>query len=73
MDSKSLIDIKISIELVIDKVKEMLTNIEIGILIQKTVIRIKWMINLLNKNMRNPDQHQNHVNINTVVIYSNKA
>ncbi len=57
----------------IDKVKEMLTNIEIGTLIQKKEIKIKWMINLLNKNMHNPDQHQNHVNINTVVIYNNKV
>jgi hypothetical protein len=41
LDSKSIIDIKISIELVIDKVKEMLTNIEIGTLIQKKEIKIK--------------------------------
>jgi hypothetical protein len=31
------------------------------------------MINLQNKNMRNLGQLQNPVNINTVVIYNNKA
>ncbi len=58
----------------LQKIKEKkYIEIRIRIRLQKTVIKIKLIINLQNKNMRNPCQPQNPVKINTAAICNNKA
>jgi hypothetical protein len=53
--------------------KKKYIEIKIQIRLQKTLIKIKLIINLKNKNIRNQCQPQNPVKINTAAVSNYKA